>query len=311
MKSFISVIIIYFLVLFSSSLFAQHQHKKVTITGVRFAYPLVEKWIQEYKNAYPSANIEIAPRSATDPSQYDLLIEAYEPEETVRENREYLYVARYALLPVANASSSFAKLYGEKGLTRDLIEVLYFNDIYADKKEAPQVGADYTIYTRLQKAGAPITFAKYFGFTQANIKGKAVAGADEHLIKALLKDSTGISYSVPGLLYDLGTRKQIVGLSVIPVDTDENRRVTKEEKFYENLDEVIARLENEELKNIPVEYLHLSISKHDINPEALKFLRWVLYNGHEALNEFAFLKPDAKVFQKEKEKFEELARNEK
>jgi ABC-type phosphate transport system substrate-binding protein len=311
MKSILSVVILYFLVLLTSSLFAQERAKnKIVITGVRFAYPLVEKWIQEYKAANPSVEVEINPRTTTDPSQYDLLIEAYEQDENIKEGRDYLYIGRYALLPVANSNSDFAKAFADKGLNRELIEQIYFNDIYADKKEAPKIDAEYTVYTRLQKAGAPITFSKYFGFAQTNIKGKAIAGADEHLIKALLKDSTGVSYSVPGLLYNTETRKQIDGLSVIPVDLDDNGRVSNEEKFYGNLDEVLAKLEadeGKELKNIPLEYIHLSLSKVSSKPEAVKFLQWIIYNGQESLHQYGFLKPEQKKFEAAKEKFEQKA----
>src|SRR4051812_7507204 len=110
MKSIISFIVVYFLVLMASSVFAQPvKEKKVIITGVRFAYPLVEKWITEYKKTNPSTDIVIESRNVTDPANYDLLIEAYEPEKEVKEDREYLYIGRYALLPIGNASSSFAR----------------------------------------------------------------------------------------------------------------------------------------------------------------------------------------------------------
>jgi phosphate transport system substrate-binding protein len=290
--------------------FAQEQeNKKVVITGVRFSYPMVQQWIKDYKEVNPGVDVVIESRTTTDPAKYDLLIEAYEQDESVKEGREYLYVARYSLLPFANANSEIAAKYEEKGFTKDLIKQIYFSDIYADKKDEKKVEANYTVYTRLQKAGAPITFSKYFGFQQSNIKGKAISGADEHLVKAVLKDSSAVSYSFPGLLYNLDNRKLLEGLVVIPVDADDNGRVSNDEKFYSNLDQVIQELEKSELKNVPTEYIHLSIARYNINPEALKFLRWVLYNGQEKLNAYGFLKPDPKRFQQEKEKFEELASN--
>jgi phosphate transport system substrate-binding protein len=291
--------------------FAQEkENKKVVITGVRFSYPLVQQWINDYKEVNPDANVVIESRTTTDPAKYDLLIEAYEQDEATRENRDYLYLARYALLPFTNATSALTKECGAKGFSKDLIKQIYFNDIYADKDKAKKINANYTVYTRLQKAGAPITFSKYFGYQQSNIKGKAISGADEHLVKAVIRDSSAVSYSVPTLLYDLESRKQLTGIAIIPVDADDNGRVSNDEKFYENLDEVITRIESTELKNIPTEYVHLSISKHDKNPEAVKFLRWVIYNGQESLNKYGFLKPEPKRFQKEKEKFEELASEE-
>lgn len=304
MKSFISILIIYFLVLTASAAFAQTAQKKVVITGVRFSYPLVEKWIEAYKVANPDVQVSIETRTTSDPAKYDLLIEAYEPDAQTKESRDYLYLGRYALLPVANANSAFADEFGEKGLTKELIKQIYFNDIYADKKKQKEIKSAFTIYTRLQKAGAPITFSSYFGYEQANIKGKAIAGADEHLIKALLKDSTGISYNVPGLLFDLKTRQPLAGLKVIPVDADDNGKVSDDERFYDNLDTVLDKIESGHIKNVPVEFLHLSIARNSTNEEALKFLQWVARNGQEALEQYGFLKLDSKRLQAEKAKFD-------
>lgn len=285
------------------AVFSQAPSHKVVITGVRFSYPLVSSWIEAYKAVNPNAVIQIESRGVTDP-QYDLLIEAYEPDSAAKQNRDFVYIGRYALLPVANAQSDFAKRYLEKGLTGDLIRQIYFNDVYADKKNSKKVEANYTVYTRLQKAGAPITFARYFGYEQSNIKGKTIAGADEHLIKALLKDTTAISYTTLGLAYDVKTRQQVNGLAVLPVDTDDNKRVSHDEKEYGNLDNLIARLEAGELKNIPVAYLHVSIHHSNTNAEALKFLQWILNNGRDNLNQFGFLKPEPRRFQQEKEKLQ-------
>jgi len=305
MKSLASILSIYFVGLFSVAHAQDVAEKKVVITGARFIYPLIEKWISEYKEANPSVKVVIDPRTTVDPSKFDLLIEAYESEK-VTEDREYLYLGKYAILPVANASSKFAKIYGGKGLTRDLLEQAFFHNIF-DAKES-ELKAEFTVYTRLQKAGAPTTFARYFSFDQGQIKGKGIAGSDEHLIKAVLGDSTGITYNSPGLLYDLQTRTVRPGLSIIPVDADDNGRVAKDEKFYANLDELLTRLEEDtEIKNIPTEYFHLSLPKHGYNPEALKFLRWVIQNSQDDLHAFGFLKPDQKRFNAEKEKFEQFA----
>lgn len=283
--------------------FAQEQaDNKVIITGVRFAYPLVEKWIKEYTAANPKSQIVIETRTITDPQKYDLLIEAYDQDKEVKETREYISIGRYALLPIANAKSAFAKEYADKGLNEKTYKQIFFHDIYAEKDKS--LTTPYTIYTRLQKAGAPLTFARYFGYEQQNIKGKAIAGADEHLIKALLKDDTGITYTTPGLAYDLQTRKPVEGLTIIPVDLDGNGRVSKEEKALDNLDNVIASLETEKIKNVPVEYLHFSIDKHNSNPEAKKFLLWVAANAEKDLHQYGYLKPAAKRVQDEREKLE-------
>ncbi|MBE9462796.1 hypothetical protein ACFP1I_30170 [Dyadobacter subterraneus] len=291
----------------SPTLFAQEaSQNKVVITGVRFAYPLVDKWIKQYTAENPKAQITIDARTITDPEKYDLLIEAYDQDKAVKETREYISIGRYALLPVANSTSAFAKEYGDKGLIEKTYKQIFFHDIYAEKD--PTITVPFTVYTRLQKAGAPSTFAKYFGYEQQQIKGKSIAGADEHLIKALLKDDTGITYTVPGLAYDLTTRKPTEGLTIIPVDLDGNGRVSKEEKQNENLDQVLEKLEtSDKVKNVPVEYVHFSIAKNNSNPEAKKFLLWVASHAEGDLHQFGYLKPEAKRLQGEKEKLERFS----
>lgn len=279
------------------------RQKVVVVTGARFSYPLVQKWIDDYNTVNPNVQIIIESRGSTDPAQYDILAEVYEHDEAIKKDREYLNVARYAILPVANSQSAFAKTYGDKGLNEELIKQIFFDDLYADKEEQKKIKAPYTIYTRLQKAGVPMVFTEYFGFEQKDIAGKAIAGADEHLLKALLRDSTGVTYLPLALIYDRDSKKPVDGVTVLPVDLNGNGRISDDEKFYGTLRDVIPRLEEEKAKdiqNIPIEYLHLSVDKRKASPEAIAFIRWVIANGQKDLRDFGYLKPEPDRFEKEK-----------
>ncbi len=281
--------------------------KYIVITGVRFAYPLVQKWIDDYNKENPDVQIIIESRGSADPAKYDILIEAYDKDVELLASREYVYIARYAVLPVANAKSAFAQTYSTKGINNSLLTQLYFHNIYADKEKQQEIKEPYTIYTRLQKAGAPITFAKYFGHEHKDIVGKAIAGSDEHLLKAVLRDSTALSYLPLTLAYDHTSKKPVEGLTVLPVDLSGNGKVNDEEKFYDNLSTVIDQLEkktSKEINNIPIEYLHMSVDGNG-SPEAISFLRWVVRNGQKYLHEFGYLNPEPGRVQADK--FEQFA----
>nr|PZN49450.1 MAG: hypothetical protein DIU61_16880 [Bacteroidota bacterium] len=286
----------------------EEKQQVVRVTGVRFAYPIVQHWIDEFNKEYPDVQVVIESRGSSDPSQYDVLVEAFEHPDAIRKNREYVYIARYAVLPVANASSEFSRIYSDKGLHRELIKQLFFHDIFSDKEKQENVKAPYTIYTRLQAAGAPTVFSRHFGYEQKDIKGKAIAGADEHLVKALLRDSTGVSYLPLPVIYDRETGAPVAGITVLPVDLNGNNRVSDDEKGYEELARVVARLEERAsgtMENVPVEYIHLSVDRKGASPEAVLFLQWVINHGESDLHAFGYLKPEAKKL--EKEKFEQFA----
>ena len=285
------------------------ENSTVIVTGARFSYKLVQKWIDDFNKVNPDIQVVIESRGTSDPSQYDVLAEVYEQDPAIKDTREYVYVGRYAVLPVASTNSEFSEAYAKKGLTADLIKLIYFNDMFADQEKASKIKVPYTGYTRLQKAGVPSVFAKYFGFEQKDIKGNAIAGSDEHLLKAMLRDSTGISYLPTPLIYDAATKKPVDGLSVLPVDLDGNGKVNDDERFYEDQATVLQKLEQadpKDLKNIPIEYLHLSVSKKNASPEAVAFLKWVNENGQNYLSEFGYLKPEAS--RPEKASFDDFAK---
>ncbi len=281
----------------------RRQNNIVAITGTRFAYPLVQKWIDDYNLIHPDVQIIIEYRGTNDPAKYDILIEAYEPDADTKKMRDYLYIARYAILPVANSHSAFSKVYSAKGLNQALIKQLFFHDIFSEKKENVVIKEPYTVYTRLQKAGAPITFSKYFGYQQKDIKGKSIAGSDEHLLKALLRDSTSLSYLPLNLLFDQKTQKQVEGIKILPVDLNGNNKVSEDEKFYTDLPTVIQFLEEKpvaEITNVPTEYVNFSVTKNDPSPEAVAFLHWILEHGQNDLQAYGFLKPEKSRLEKEK-----------
>src|SRR4051794_11047826 len=61
--------------------------KVVVVTGARFSYKLVQKWIDDYNKINPSIQIIIESRGSADPAQFDILAEVYQQDEEIRKNR--------------------------------------------------------------------------------------------------------------------------------------------------------------------------------------------------------------------------------
>ena len=280
----------------SSFLEARAQNSQVVrITGARFTYPLVEYWIDQYNKVNPDVQIVIESRGLQDPAQYDILIEAYEQTEDVKKDRDYVYIGRYAILPVANSRSAFARTYVKKGLTGQQIRQIFFHDIFADKSKEEPITAPFTAYTRMQKASVPFAFAHYFKFEQKDIAGKGIAGSDEHLLKAVLRDTTAVSYLPTPLIYSK-SGQPAAGLTPIPVDFNDNGRIGEDEKFYGDrttLFDRLSKVNGKDVHNLPIEHIHLSVDKRTANTEAIAFIKWVAENGLSNLNDFGFLSAES------------------
>src|SRR5690606_26334125 len=190
---------------------------------------------------------------------YDILAEVRTSDDALLRGRQVVNVGRYAVLAVTHRASPLAEAYGEKGLTVEQIKEIFFDDIFKGESKRPVLVA-YTPYRRLQRAGVPEVFSRTFGYTQKDLKGNAIAGADAHIVKALLRDTEGVSFLPISLIYDVNSREINEGLALLPFDLDGNNRISDDERLRGDLDELIATIESAEprsVKHLPVADIHL------------------------------------------------------
>jgi len=298
--------IIVLLITFSTSFAQTSKNGKVLITGTRFTYPLVEKWISEFKIKYPDVEVKILPRGLTTPESGNIVINAHKllPNE-IKQGYTTINITKYALLAVANANNPIIKEYAKGLKEKDIKDLFFEKDVLENNEKDKKKKNKFqpTIYTREQKACAPITFASHYGFTQDNIIGKGISGDDKHLINAILKDSSGLTYNVPVFIYDLASRKVKPGIKVIPYDLNENGKLDANENIYENLDELITNLESEKNSAIPIEYVNISYPKviNTENNNLGLFINYILNEGQKFNHQFGFIEFDEKTLAKQKD----------
>ncbi len=300
------------------SLQAQNNNK-IIITGSRFTYPLVEKWIAEYQKSNPSATFRINPRGGTNADSANLIINAHElAAAEIRPGYKVVNISRYAILPVANSNNSLLSEWLKSGIKKKDITRLFFekwdpSEDEENKKDKKKYKHAHklTLYTRQQQACAPTTFARNYGHEQKDLLGKGIGGDDKHLLDAVLRDSNGVTYNNLGFIYDLKSRKQREGLSVIPIDLNSNGTLDETEKIYDNLDLLVDRLETEKQEEIAVGNINISFpEKVDAsNKHYVDFVNWVLTNGQQYLHEYGFLNLPQNDLTKQKDLFNQFAKN--
>lgn len=262
--------------------------KTIYIKGAKFAYPLVEKWISEYKKENPKADIQIISK-ANASKEPSVTIIAHKPAENELEKDQQLtYVARYALLPVSNKKNPLLNEIKKNGISKKELKLLVFNgDPFDEDQPKSKIKSRINIYTRETQACTAVTLAKHFGFNPSDIKGKKVTGDDNYLISAVKKDTIGFTFNNFSNVFDLQTRKIKEDLAIVPLDL---KAEVKDQIYSSNLDQAIALLEKSNVESIPVEKVSFVISKNEVvNPELTGFLSWILRKGQEYNHEQGFL----------------------
>jgi len=263
-----------------------HVNEPVFISGAKFTYPIIEKWIAEYAKVNPASNIQLAAKSETQGSA-DLSIIAHQAAtDELKEGQEIIYAGRYALLPVTNSNNPLLNRTKNKGINKKDIDKLFFEvENYEDEQAVEKPRYRATIYTSDNNAGASTTLAKYYGHVSTEIRGKKVFGDDIYLLSAIKKDTFGIAFNNLGYLFDVNSRNLKPGITIIPLDLKKDAKPVT----AGNLDEVIAVLEKNKIETIPVEEIGFIYSRKDVRKEVAEFLKWVLTDGQKFNHEKGFL----------------------
>jgi phosphate transport system substrate-binding protein len=272
----------------TSSFIRQKDYKKpekkiINITGTRFFYPLVEKWAEEYKKENPDVDFKIAYGiQNSDISMTGTPVEKENPGKG-----KYSVVSKFAIVPIINEKNPAWKVLQKRGLSKSDFEKIYFRGDQQQLNFAfSSVNVPIRVYTR--GACASATFSQHFDKKINDLANLDTKIADDKvLLENVLNDSLGVAYNNLGFVYNLQSRKQNPGIRVVPVDLNGNGSVDRDENFYDNLDQVINKLETGKVDLPPVGKM-IFIYKED-RPEVNAFVNWVQTKGQQFNHSEGFL----------------------
>jgi ABC-type phosphate transport system substrate-binding protein len=285
-------IISFFIFVFASANIIAQDNETIYVKSVRFATPLLEKWIAEYSKLNPDIQIAIAGKDIQ-PEEIDIhLLISDTPENDLLTNPSSFAIGRYAILPIAGKNNALLNDWKKKKLNAKRLKELFFErDIFAEDYEPEKDKDKATVYSVNSSSSVSGTFAGHFSQERSNLKGKKISGDDIYLISAIQKDDTGVSFNPLNYIYDIDSRQLKENIAILPLDL---KKEDKEIIETSGLDETIALLERKSIDIIPVEELFFVLQNTE-NQEIQSFLRWVLLEGQAFNHPFGLLELDKKT----------------
>ncbi|MGC8802748.1 MAG: PstS family phosphate ABC transporter substrate-binding protein [Bacteroidales bacterium] len=269
-------------------------HKKrsleghITISGAFALYPMATLWAEEFRRLYPEVEIDITAggsgKGITDvlSGMVDLAMVSRDisPEEEAK-GAWKIGVVMDAVVPIVNSSNPFIDSLLSRGLTPEVLQQIFvkqtitrWNDIFGISENEMNIN----VYTRSDACGAAEMWAKFLHARQEMLAGVGVYG-DPGITIAIKNDPLSLGYNNLIFAYDLKTKRPFAGITILPIDLNENGIIESKEDFYEHLDSLQHAIQQGRYPSPPARMLYF-VSKGKPHSNAIKeFLKWVLTDG--------------------------------
>jgi phosphate transport system substrate-binding protein len=275
--------------------------KTVKVSGAYALYPMMTKWVEEYKKVRPDVTIEVSGGGAgkgmadTLAGVVDLGMVSREikPAEAAR-GAVYVSVTKDAVVPTINARNPVLARVKARGVTREeFVKIFVTREIktWGELVGDPTVRDPVKVYTRADSCGAAETWAKYLGdYTQEDLTRAADAGImnDPDLAAAVENDVFAIGYNNINFAYDIKTGENVAGVAVAPIDLDANGRVDAAENFYAHQAELLEAIASGAYPSPPARDLNV-VARGAFEGEAAAFVKWILSDGQQYVPESGYI----------------------
>jgi len=271
--------------------------EKITVSGAFALYPMMVKWADEYKKVNPNVKIDIsaggAGKGMTDAlnGMVDLGMVSRDisPDEA-SQGAVWVAVTKDGVVVTASADNPVLADLQSKGVNQSVFRQIFVNGTITTWGQVvgrPDVTKKINVYTRSDASGAADVWAKYLGYKQENLQGVGVFG-DPGVADAVKADPQGIGYNNIGFAYDANTSKPLDGLVIIPLDQNDNGKIDPDEQVYATRSDIVSAINTGKYPSPPARELNI-VTKGSFSGPTLKFVRWILTDGQQYVEESGYI----------------------
>jgi len=284
----------------------------IRVSGAFALYPMMVKWAEEYQKLHPKVKIEVsaggAGKGMTD-ALYGLvdigMISRDIAPEEIAQGAFYVVVTKDAVVAIINANNPVINDVIAKGVTRQMFYNIFVAGnvtTWGQVVGRSDVTDQINVYTRSDACGAGDTWGKYLGKTQNDLKGVGVYG-DPGVVEAIKNDRLGIVYSNIAYAYDMNTKAQADGISVVPIDINSNGRIDPDEDFYKSMGQIGQAILSGAYPTPPARVENL-VTKDKFTGITKEFVKWILTDGQKFVQEAGYVPLPADVINAQLAKLE-------
>jgi phosphate transport system substrate-binding protein len=269
----------------------------ITISGAFALYPMMQRWAEEFHNLHSTVVFDIsaggAGKGMTDALSDAVDIGMVSRDITADEEAKGAYgvaVTKDAVFPTVNAQNPALQELFTQGITRESFVGIFISGqitTWGQVVGNPEITDEIHVYTRSDSCGAAEIWAKYLdNKKQEELLGIGVSG-DPGVVEAVAKDPLGIGFNNLNYAFDITTGSPVKGISVVPIDINENGKADPDEILKTNV-EAVAAISSGKYPSPPARLLYL-VTHGKPSGLTQAFIEWILVDGQKYVSESGYI----------------------
>jgi len=269
----------------------------ISVSGAFALYPMMVRWAEEYQKVNPSVIIDISAGGAgkgiadtlSGAADIGMVSRALTPEEIAQGAFE-IDVTKDAVFPIISAENPVLEQLMKQGVSREKLIGIYLTGeikTWGEIVNQPESISEIHVYTRSDAAGAAEEWAKFLGGNkQEELIGIGVYG-DPGILDAVIKDPSGIGYNNLNYAFDSANGQPVTGAIVLPIDLNANQQVDADE-LLNTKEKAVAAVASGKYPSPPARPL-LLVTKGEPKSTVRSFIRWILEDGQQYVNQVGYV----------------------
>jgi phosphate transport system substrate-binding protein len=265
----------------------------IRISGAYALYPLVQKWVDEFRQSYPAVQIDIS-QTGTGQGISDLISKnadlAMISRPLTDEDKEsgiwVIPVAKDGVAPIINRNNPYLKRILHQGLSPDELQKIFLSEKPLTWGEMLDTAGKekIVVYSRADESGAADIFASSFYKKASDMKGSKVTG-DYNMIKSIQESRFAIGFCNFSFAFDVPTGERIENIQVVPFDLDFDNKINRKEEPFSNLETAHRSIWLGIFPESLCRELTIGSLGKPKDPATVEFLRYILTQGQERIKE--------------------------
>ena len=294
--------------------YSYFQPRAIEVSGAWALYPMMVKWVEEFQKVHPKVRIDVSAGGAgkgmadalSGLVDIGMVSRDISPEE-IKKGAFWVSVCKDAVVPTVNKDNPVLADLLSHGVKKSVfIDIWIYGNIttWGEVVGKPEVTNPIKLFTRYDACGADETWAKYMGCKQEDL-GKFAVGVygDPGLADAVKNNLLGMGYNNVNYAYDEKTKKPVEGITIIPLDLNENGQVDENEDFYGTKGELVNAIATGVYPSPPARNLNL-VTKDAFTGETKEFVKWIFSDdgGQQYVEETGYIQLSQEKLNEELEK---------